>query len=65
MPITCGRERDSWLISVERYQKFGSYYEPFLGGGALLFNLLSENKNLKGHVSDLNSDLVLSYPYGI
>jgi DNA adenine methylase len=42
-------------------EKFGSYFEPFLGGGALLFNLFSENKNLKGHVSDLNSDLVLSY----
>jgi DNA adenine methylase len=42
-------------------EKFSSYFEPFLGGGALLFNLLSENKNLKGHVSDLNSDLVLSY----
>ena len=42
-------------------EKFSSYFEPFLGGGALLFNLLSANKNLKGHVSDLNSDLVLSY----
>jgi DNA adenine methylase len=42
-------------------KKFDSYFEPFLGGGALLFHLLSENKNLKGHVSDLNSDLVLSY----
>jgi DNA adenine methylase len=42
-------------------EKFSSYFEPFLGGGALLFNLFSENKNLKGHVSDLNSDLVLSY----
>ena len=52
------------LISeIEKHlpQKFSSYFEPFLGGGALLFHLLSENKNLKGHVSDLNSDLVLSY----
>lgn len=38
-----------------------TYFEPFLGGGALLFHLLSENKNLKGYVSDLNSDLILSY----
>ena len=52
------------LISqIEKHlpEKFSSYFEPFLGGGALLFHLLSENKNLKGHVSDLNSDLVLSY----
>jgi len=42
-------------------EKFSSYFEPFLGGGALLFHLLSENKNLKGYVSDLNSDLILSY----
>ena len=51
------------IPQIEKHlpEKFGSYFEPFLGGGALLFNLLSENKNLKGHVSDLNSDLVLSY----
>jgi len=42
-------------------EKFSSYFEPFLGGGALLFHLLSENKNLKGYVSDLNSDLILAY----
>jgi DNA adenine methylase len=42
-------------------KKIGTYFEPFLGGGALLFHLLSENKILKGHVSDLNADLVLSY----
>lgn len=51
------------LPEIEKHipKKFSSYFEPFLGGGALLFHLLSENKNLKGHVSDLNSDLVLSY----
>lgn len=51
------------LSQIEQHlpEKFSSYFEPFLGGGALLFNLLSENKNLKVHMSDLNSDLVLSY----
>ena len=52
------------LISVlnENLPKsFGSYFEPFLGGGALLFNMLSENKKQKCIISDLNSDLVLSY----
>jgi DNA adenine methylase len=51
------------IPEIEKHlpEKFGSYYEPFLGGGALLFHLISENHNLKGYVSDLNSDLVLAY----
>jgi len=51
------------IPEIEKYlpEKFGSYFEPFLGGGALLFHLLSEKQNLKGYVSDLNSDLVLAY----
>jgi DNA adenine methylase len=39
----------------------GTYYEPFLGGGALLFHILSERNGQKCGVSDLNSDLVLTY----
>tara|TARA_B110001454_G_C12646307_1_gene403460 strand:+ start:130 stop:990 length:861 start_codon:yes stop_codon:yes gene_type:complete len=41
--------------------KFGTYLEPFLGGGAVMFDLLTKAPNLKCNVSDLNSDLVLSY----
>ena len=41
--------------------KFGTYVEPFLGGGAVMFDLLTKEHNLKCNVSDLNSDLVLSY----
>ena len=41
--------------------KFGTYLEPFLGGGAVMFDLLAKNSNLKCNVSDLNSDLVLAY----
>ena len=40
---------------------FGTYYEPFLGGGALLFHMLTERDEQKCNISDLNSDLVLSY----
>ena len=40
---------------------FGTYYEPFLGGGALLFHMLTEHNGQKCSISDLNSDLVLSY----
>ena len=42
-------------------QKFGTYFEPFLGGGAVMFHMLSKNPNLKCHASDLNSDLILAY----
>ena len=40
---------------------FGTYYEPFLGGGALLFHILTERSAQKCSISDLNSDLVLTY----
>ena len=52
------------LISIiEKYipSKFNVYFEPFLGGGALLLHLLSSNPNLKCEVSDLNADLILAY----
>lgn len=42
-------------------KNFGTYYEPFLGGGALLFHLLAERNEQKCSISDLNSDLVLAY----
>ena len=40
-------------------QKFGDYYEPFVGGGALFFEL---NSRLKAaFLSDCNFDLVVTY----
>ena len=52
------------LISVlneKLPETFGTYFEPFLGGGALLFHILTRVNNQKCSISDLNSDLVLSY----
>jgi DNA adenine methylase len=48
---------------IDRYlpEKFGTYFEPFLGGGAILFHVLSKHPDVRCKVSDLNSDLVLSY----
>ncbi|ABK77039.1 site-specific DNA methylase [Cenarchaeum symbiosum A] len=40
---------------------FGEYHEPFLGGGAVLFHMLSGGRRHKCHASDLNGELVLAY----
>ena len=42
-------------------KQFGKYHEPFLGGGAVMFNLLSKKPKLSCNVSDFNSDLILAY----
>ena len=42
-------------------KKFDTYFEPFLGGGAVMFNLLAKHPDMKCHVSDLNSDLISAY----
>ena len=49
------------IIEQNLPEKFDTYFEPFLGGGALLFHLLSTKENVTYSVSDLNSDLVLAY----
>ena len=40
---------------------YGSFFEPFLGGGAMMFHIITNNPKQKCIVSDLNSDLVLAY----
>ncbi|HIH45851.1 MAG TPA: DNA adenine methylase [Candidatus Nitrosotenuis sp.] len=51
------------IQTIDKYipDEFGTYFEPFLGGGAVLFHLLSQNPKMKCKVSDLNSDLILAY----
>ncbi len=51
------------IQTIDRHipSEFGTYFEPFLGGGAVLLHLLGKNPQMKCRVSDLNSDLVLSY----
>lgn len=52
----------TWLIkyldSIIGDQKFTQYHEPFLGGGAIFFNLV-HSKN--SYLSDLNQDLIATY----
>lgn len=38
-------------------KKFNNYYEPFIGGGSLLFSLLPKNFC----INDINKELVLAY----
>jgi len=42
-------------------QEFNNYHEPFLGGGALFFELYSQGKlkNKKIYLSDINNHLVV------
>ena len=42
-------------------KQFSTYHEPFLGGGAVMFNLLTKKRQLFCNVSDFNSDLILAY----
>ena len=42
-------------------KQFDTYHEPFLGGGAVMFNLLVNEPRLSCNVSDFNSDLILAY----
>lgn len=41
--------------------RYGTYYEPFLGGGALFFDILRREPSRKYCVSDLNQELILTY----
>jgi DNA adenine methylase len=41
--------------------EFGTYYEPFLGGGAVFFYLYSKERIKSAVISDLNKDLINSY----
>ncbi len=49
------------ILNENLPKSFGTYYEPFIGGGALLFHILTEREYQKCSISDLNSDLVLAY----
>ncbi len=42
-------------------KNMNNYFEPFLGGGALFFNLSYNLERINFNISDLNSELILSY----
>ena len=50
-------ELDSMIPS-----KFNRYFEPFLGGGAMFFHLISDrNMRFSAYLSDINEELITAY----
>ena len=42
-------------------ESFGTYHEPFIGGGAVFFALASRRPGIRAHLSDTNERLVRTY----
>jgi len=53
------------LNEIKRYYPFGKditkYAEPFVGGGAVLFDILSQYKVEEVYISDTNAELINTY----
>lgn len=41
--------------------KFNTYFEPFVGGGSIFFNLKNDHKITTSNINDMNTDLMLTY----
>lgn len=47
---------------IKDSKEIDKYFEPFVGGGALFFYLVSEGYEIeKAHISDINKELILTY----
>jgi DNA adenine methylase len=51
------------LSSFEQYipERFNRYIEPFVGGGAMFFNMCNREPGLRASLSDLNEELINCY----
>jgi len=54
------------LKEIEKYYPFANgkitkYAEPFVGGGAVLFDILNKYKLEKVYISDINAELINTY----
>ncbi len=53
------RSKSNEIINLMEDREYDTYYEPFVGGGSVLFQLLKSNKRFKKYVcSDINNDLI-------
>ena len=59
-----GKRQIADIILDEFPPEIENYYEPFVGGGAMLFRVLQEYPNLKHvHINDSNPDVTWAYAY--
>jgi D12 class N6 adenine-specific DNA methyltransferase len=57
-----GKRQLLWQLYPLAPVKFDKYIEPFLGGGALFFHLISnKNKPFTAYISDINPELINVY----
>lgn len=53
------RSQSEEIVSRIPDKEFDTYYEPFVGGASVLYQLLRSNKKFKNYVcSDINNDLI-------
>ena len=57
-----GKREELPVINQYIPENIDRYFEPFVGGGAMLFYMLQKHPNIKRAViNDINSDLVTCY----
>lgn len=56
-----GKSRLAATIAARRPLYYGTYHEPFVGGGALFFYLYRQGLVRKAILSDINAELIFTY----
>jgi DNA adenine methylase len=56
-----GKRRMAGQVISRMPSKICTYYEPFIGGGAVFFELARQKRFVQAHIGDCNADLVTAY----